>query len=350
VAALRNPALVFSHPQYPPLIGGAIALSWAISGAQSVRLGVVMMSCLTAFAVVAASTAIMELARRMLPTGSAAQDRQVRAVGLGAGTVVSVLLALVTYAAAGRYATDGSADLLWAVAAVGAIAYGLVLPWEPAHLGAAVLLAAVAGDTKTEGTVTGAAIIVLIAARSVLAAGSAGSPRPWQQPCAYMCGTLFAIGAWPIATHILHALPNVEFVGARTGTDESRLIATLHAAAPYLGMLAVAAPLAVVGAVCLHRRRRQSGIGNDSWGWAALLVGLGVVVAAYVTGPGSIKPWLSTSVRRTTLFPLIAAWWIMGAWAVVAAGAIPSSLGYKARAYPSKRASVAKTDDSSSVS
>ena len=345
VSALHNAALVFSHPQYPPLVGGVIALSWRVSGVHTVRLGIVMESCLTGFAVVAASTATMELARRLVPTGSALEDRRGRALTLGAGAVVSVHLAFVPFAAAGRFTTDGHPDLLWAIAAVGAVAYGLVLPWEPAHLGAAVLLVAVAGGTKTEGTLIGAAIVVLIAARGVLVARSTGPPQRWRQPCAYACGTLVVIGAWPILVHFLHALPNVETLGARIGTDQSRLQATLRTAAPHLEIVAVAVPVAYFGAVFLDTRRRASGIGNDLWAWTVLVVALGVIFAAYVTGPGSVNVWLANSVQRTTLFPALTAWWVMGTWAVVVAGAIPRRPGAASGPDGSKRMPVANYDD-----
>jgi hypothetical protein len=89
-----------------------------------------------------------------------------------------------------------------------------------------------------------------------------------------------------------------------------------------LEVLTVAVPVALAGAVFLQRRRRAAGVGADWWGWAALVAGLAVTTTAYVTGPGPIQVWLAASVQRTMLFPLLAAWWIVAAWVVIATGEI----------------------------
>ena len=327
VAALRNAALVFTHPQYPPLIGGSIALSWKISGLSSVRSGVVIIAVLSALAVLAAATGVMELARRTVPPDSTAENRLSQSVLLGVGAVLSVLLALTAIRAAGQAAIDGHADLLWAAAAVGAVTYGLVLPSTRTHVGTAMLLAAVAGTTKIEGTLTAASIIVLIGIRGVLAARpvNAGKVRrKYVQPIALALGSLMVVGAWPLVTHLLHALPNVEWLGKHEGTDWSRLGDTISSGEPHLEVLAVAVPLALVGAIFLRTQRRAAGVGNDAWAWAAILIGLTVAAVAYVTGPGAVEPWLLTSVQRITLFPLLAAWWIVASWVVVAAGQVPN--------------------------
>jgi hypothetical protein len=43
-----------------------------------------------------------------------------------------------------------------------------------------------------------------------------------------------------------------------------------------------------------------------------------VIAAAYVSGPGNTYFWLLTSVHRTTMFPITAAWLIIAVWAVLA--------------------------------
>ncbi|HEX4082669.1 MAG TPA: hypothetical protein VHX40_06850, partial [Acidimicrobiales bacterium] len=60
-----------------------------------------------------------------------------------------------------------------------------------------------------------------------------------------------------------------------------------------------------------------AGVGNDGWAWAALAAGIVIVAAAYVTGGGDVAFWLATSVHRTTFFPALVGWWIVGTWAVV---------------------------------
>ena len=136
------------------------------------------------------------------------------------------LLALIVFRAAGKASVDGHADVLWAAAAVGSVTFGLMLPWTRAHLGAAVLLAAVAGMTKSEGTFTAACIIVLIGIRGVLVARSrttrpahVAHVRAYIQPVAFAFGSLVLVGLWPVVVRLLHALPNVEFSGKRVGTN-----------------------------------------------------------------------------------------------------------------------------------
>jgi hypothetical protein len=335
VAALRNAALVFSHPQYPPLVGGTVALGWTISGLTTVRSGVVMIALLNALAIVAASTGVMELARRIVqsaPSDSASSDsassdsaivsRFGRGTVLGAGAVCSVLLALTAFREAGTAVIDGHADLLWAAAAVGAVTYGLVLPWTRGHLGAALLLACVAGTTKSEGTLTAAWIIALIALRGVLVGRSLNLRRSYVQPVAFAFGSLVVIGLWPLVVHLLRAIPNIEVSGTRDGNDGSRLADTIHSAAPHLEVLIVAVPVAILGGVFLRARRRALGVGNEALAWSVVVVAAAIVTAVYVTGPGSIKPWLDSSVDRTTLFPRLAAWWILGSWVVIATATV----------------------------
>ena len=60
------------------------------------------------------------------------------------------------------------------------------------------------------------------------------------------------------------------------------------------------------------------GVGNDLWAWAVVAIALASLGSVYVTGPGSIMDWLDSSIQRTTLFPLFAAWWIVSSWVVIA--------------------------------
>ena len=337
VAALRNAALVFSHPQYPPLVGGTVALSWTVSGLSTVRSGVVMIALLNALAVVAASTGAMELARHIVQSSSSDStiaSRFGRASVLGAGAVCSVLLALTAFREAGIALIDGHADLLWAAAAVGAVTYGLVLPWKRGHLGAALLLACVAGTTKSEGTATAAWIIALIGLRGVLVGRSLNLRRAYVQPVAFAFGSLAVIGLWPLVVHLLHALPNIEVSGARDGNDGSRLADTIRSAAPQLEVLVVTVPVAILGGVSLRARRRALGVGNDAFAWSAIVVAAAIVTAVYVTGPGSIQPWLSSSIDRTTLFPRLAAWWILASWVVIATATATAAAASSATGTP----------------
>ncbi len=318
VGALRNPALIFSHPQYPPLVGGSIALAWRVSGLQSVRSGVVLIALLNAFAILAASTGMMDLARAFVRASPTSTTQLARRCLLGLGLVLSVMLALTAFREAGRVAVNGHADLLWVAAAVGAATFGLLLPWSRNNVGIAMLLGVVAGMTKIEGTLTAAVIIVLIGFRGVLLARTGSSRKAYREPVLFAISSLALVSFWPAVVRILHSIPNAEWAGKRDGSDASRLVDTFRSAAPHLEVLAVAVPVALVGTLLLRRRRKMSGAGSDLWVWAAIIVAASGVSWAYVTGPGSIRLWLDTSIQRTSLFPLLGAWWIVAFWVLTA--------------------------------
>ena len=63
--------------------------------------------------------------------------------------------------------------------------------------------------------------------------------------------------------------------------------------APYLHVIVLAAPLAVVGGVILLRVRRRSGVANDWWAWAGLAVG----------------SWPSAGLRHRHRRPCGYGWW-----------------------------------------
>lgn len=302
LAALRNPALPFAHASYPPLVGGAVAVGWLVTGDRGYLLGVVIVALLNACAVASAAWVAIEVGRRC---GARV-----------AGVVVAGLFVLVAFGVAGPFATDGYADLLWAAAAVGAVGFGLVLPGRGHDLGAAVLLLVVAGLTKNEGTATAMAIVVLMAARSARGAWLHGRVG-WQRPLAAGAAGVLALGGWPVLMKLLDAAPNVEIIGSRQGDDVSRAHQAYDAMAAHLHVLLLALPVALVGALLLRRARRATGVGNDGWAWVALAAGALAVAMTYVTGAGNVEFWLVTSVNRTTFFPALAAWWIVGIWAVV---------------------------------
>lgn len=314
VAALRNPALLFAHPPYPPLVGGAVAVSWFVSGLHTYRLGVVIVALLGTLAALAAASASVELARRL----AVFADRGVRrTVILGVGVVTTGLLVIVAFGQGSL--TSGYADSLWSVAAVGAVAFGLVLPCELANTGAAVILAAVAGTTKLEGTLTAAIIVGLIAVRFLAREWSSERARARLHVCAYAFGAWFVIGVWPALIRLLGALPDrSSSSGPRQGSDLSRLYASLFSVWSELHIVAVALVVALLGVLVLRSARRRARLGNDAWAWAALGAGVLVVLFAYVVGSGNIHVWLERSVGRVMTFGQLEAYWIMATWAVIA--------------------------------
>jgi hypothetical protein len=324
VETLRSSAYTFSHPPYPPLIGGSVALTWLAAGVKSYRLGVVMIALLNALAILAAGSAVFEVASGLASTvGDSARRRRMLVVG------VALMLGVmaVAFYAPGTIAVNGYADLLWASAAVGAVAYGLVLPVTTANVGAAAVLAAVAGLTKLEGSLTAAVIVGLIALRWYL---SARSDAPLRARAVRVGGFAFCtwavIGVWPLVIRVLGALPDVPIQGPRRGTDSSRLAASFDGALSWAGTNVAAlcggVAVALLGWYFLRGARRRAALGNDLWAWSAVCVELCLILGAYVTGPGNALSWVQVSVARTTLFAALEAWWIMTTWAIVAVSAV----------------------------
>jgi hypothetical protein len=99
---------------------------------------------------------------------------------------------------------------------------------------------------------------------------------------------------------------------------------------PYLHVIVLAAPLAVIGGLALSRVRRRGGLANDLWAWAGLACGLLAVGGAFITGTGAIKPWLESTVHRVTEFSALTGWWIVAMWAVVASG-VPAAARHRGR-------------------
>jgi hypothetical protein len=316
VAALRNPALTFSHAPYPPLIGGAVAMSWFVSGLHTARLGVVIVALLSALAALAAASVSVELTRRLAVF---TESRNRRAVMLGAGVVTMGLLVSVAFAVARANMVDGYADSLWACAAVGAIAFGLVLPLEAPSVGAAAVLAAVAGTTKMEGSLTAAVIVGLIAVR-LLIHQRRTTTRAWMPVCVFALGTWFVIGIWPLVIRLLGALPDRAEGGPRRGTDATRLHASVLSAWSELHIVAVAVAISLIGSLVLRARRRRSALGSDAWAWIAVGAEVAIVVFAYMVGPGNVHDWLHASIRRTMMFAVLGSYWIMANWAMIAVG------------------------------
>jgi hypothetical protein len=329
VAALKNSALPFAHASYPPLVGGTVAVSWLATGNHSYTLGVDLVALLNACAVLSAAWVMVEagvLGGRQSgpPAGVAPGSGWVvrpRSLPNMVGVLVAVVLVLVTAGVAGIFATNGYADLLWAASAVGAVGFGLMLPLNRANLATAALLLLVAGLTKNEGTATSLAIVVLVAGRVAAQHYSVHRKIP---PGAVIGGVLgvLVLTAWALLCRLLGAAPNVETIGTNTASDATRAHLTYAAMAGHLHVLVLAAVVALVGAACLRRSRRRSGLGGDLWTWAALVAGVGVVAGVYVFGPGIVQLWLITSVHRTTFFPALLGWWVIGVWAVVAASAL----------------------------
>src|SRR5580692_3559165 len=153
LTGLQNVAYRFSNPDYPLLAPAAGALAFAFFGLGNLHLAVDMTVLLSACGLGVVGTGIAVAA-----SGGRQPTRAAAVAAAGA-------ICVVGFAVSGVFEIQGYADLLWAVAAVGAVIWGLVLPQSAQALGVAWICAVVASLTKNEGLTTAIAILVLIALR-----------------------------------------------------------------------------------------------------------------------------------------------------------------------------------------
>ncbi len=317
-----------------------VSVAWRVTGDQSVRLGVVTIALVNGCALVVAAFALVEAGRRVgsrlpLPDGTGTRSpeddvppRLVSLVPMGVGVVAGALLVFVAAGITEPFLTNGYADPIWSLAAVGAVAYGLQVssgPGPASDQGVAVVLILVAGLSKNEGFIVAVFLIALVALRALLAPPGA-ERRRWRRPVAVGAVELALVAAWPVLMRIIHARGESTSVSP-AGDWPSRARAAFDGMAPYLHVLVLAAPVAVVGGLVLSGTRRRSGVANDLWAWCGVAIGLVAVGGALAVGTGAIAPWLETTVHRVTEFSALAGWWIIALWAVVAAGAVVEATG-----------------------
>jgi hypothetical protein len=353
---MRVRDVVLVQTPYPPLVSASTALAWSVTGNESVRLGVVIIALLNTCALAVAAFALVEsarqFARRLLAAdqdgaGSSASRavalrEQVPLTPLVVGIASAALLVFVAFGITEPFMTNGYADPIWSLAAVGAVAYGLQLGINRVNQGVTLILVLVAGMSKNEGVVTAVALIALVAIRGLAAMSGEERHRRWWRPILLGLAQLTAVAAWPALMRVIHARgvsmsysPLHDMAGrARTAYDGM---------SPYLHVIVLAVPVAVVGGVVLSRVRRRSGVANDWWAWAGLASGLGAVGGAYVTSNASVQVWLVGTVDRVTEFPALTAWWIVAMWAVVAAGT-PAATRRHASPLPSDARSEVDAD------
>jgi hypothetical protein len=201
------------------------------------------------------------------------------------------------------------------------VAFGLQLRSDPSARAAAAILILVAGTTKNEGFVVAIALVVLVAARSIGWAGLRGAWGRWVVPVAVAGCQLVVLAWWPVLMKAIGARGATSTFTASTDLAH-RTDATVYGMSPYLHVLVLALPMAIIGGLALRTLRRKAEVGNDVWAWAALSIGLVAVGAALVTGSGAIGPWILSTVHRITEYPILQGWWIIGIWAVVAAAGV----------------------------
>jgi hypothetical protein len=315
---LRSPTLVLGQSAYPPLVSASTAVSWSVTGNHTLRLGVVVTALLNTCALAVASFALVECGRRAAGRLAATAERVWTVVPMVGGVVAAVLLVFIAFGITEPFMTNGYADPLWSLAALGAVAYGLQMRVGRSEQGAVLVLLLVAGMSKDEGVATASALIVLIALRWLVTMPADRRRILWWRPVVVGAVELAAVAAWPVLMRLIHARGQTSGTLSPAGDWVSRAHATADGMAPYLHVLVLAAPVAVVGGLLLSGVRRRSGVANDGWGWVGLACGLVAVGGALVVGSSGIAAWLLTTVHRVTEFPALTGWWIVATWAVVA--------------------------------
>ncbi|MGH9080123.1 MAG: hypothetical protein ACRDYE_08650 [Acidimicrobiales bacterium] len=333
---MRVKDAVIVQSAYPPLVSASNAVAWGVTGDHSFRLGVVVIAVLNTCALAVAAFSLVELGRRFSvrlsgtdaegggfgarPQTPPPPPAPARLAPMVVGVVSAALLVFVAFGITEPFMTNGYADPIWSLAAVGAVAFGLQAPGLRSGPAITTVLLLVAGMSKVEGTATAAALIVLVAGRAVLTMSAPDRRRKGWRPLALGAVQLALVGAWPVLMRAIHARGDSSTLSP-AGQWVGRAHATYDAMTPYLHVLVIAVPVAVVGGLVLGATRRLSGAANDGWGWAGLVCGLLVVGGAVVTGSGAVVPWLAVTVHRISEFPALAGWWILATWAVVASGA-----------------------------
>jgi hypothetical protein len=324
VTGLKNPAYLFSNPDYPPLVPAVGALAFALFGPGDLHIAPGTTVLLNACALGVVGTGIAALGR------GGHWVTRIGAVAAGGA------ICLVGFAVAAEFAVNGYTDLLWAAAAVGAVIWGLVLPRGPQTLVVAWICAAVATVTKNEGLTTGLAILVLIALRY----------RPltlsWVRRLRRRSesGVFSGLAVWPVTREwaeraafvVVPALPGLVWAGLirvngisdnffKSPSNETLVIrahATIDGMAAHLAVAPIAAAVLVAGCCLLRRDRERARFGNPAWLWLACLASLLTIFATYLFGGYEIYGWLTYSVNRTTIFAQLVLYAELAVWLVIA--------------------------------
>jgi len=316
--ALANPALAYSHPDYPPLVPATIAGAWTSTGGSGLWIAQAVSTVLTLSAVAMLAYAV----RHLVPT---ARPMVARLLALG--------VALGLWATADYGVAAGYVDHLWAAALAAAVALlfigGSIIDADGSpghgrggHLALAVLLATVAALTKNEGLVAAGMVAVLFTVRA----------RHHLHRAAWMWLPVAAGLAWAMvargfgATSDLSSSPRI---GQLTGGDLEplgRIPRTLTTFGGHVGwVLAGALVVSVIGAISLRRSRRTIGLVSDLWPWL-VIVGFGIgLLATYVISPYEIGWHLATSADRVGVLLLLVALTIVASWVLVAMEPAPGA-------------------------
>jgi hypothetical protein len=336
LTALRDPGLAASHANFPPLAGASVALGWVITGVSNDRVGQLVLAILTGCAVACVGAIVLEAAMLASARKSGRHASLTRIAVTLVGASAGAAWVLGAYGLAGAGATNGSVDLFWSAAAIGAAGLGLVLPIGGEHARAAAVLAVAAGLTKDAGIVTAVIVFVLIGARWLIASrrGLRLSVRGISRRRGLLAAVACAVGAagvlaWPIGAAVRRATSDDDLSGPRVGSLLSRTDSTWNALTAQLHLAGLALLIGIVAVIFLGRARRSIGLGSDGWLW---VLGVGEVVAVglvYIGGSRQIGSWLSATSSQEVLFAnclglALLAWWCVTGTVALLAPLVPA--------------------------
>lgn len=308
-AALGNPQVVFSHPDYPPLLPAAIASAWTASGASSLRLAQSLGALLTLGALIVLALIVRQLA------GPQAKF---------AGTACGLAVGLSAWAAAPFGPAGGYADHLWATVWVGAAALLLIDPETVDREGGrkivlAAVLMSVAALVKTEGFLA----VIMLAALFTLR-----SRRRWRSTGPVWVSVL-AGGAWVVVSRLhgassdLATSATVRLTQFKSGdfTALDRLDPIVAAMREQFGwLLVLGMVITILGVALLGRLRSHLGLASTWWIWALLGCYLATLVATFLLSEYDIAWHLGTALDRVTVPIMLLVAVNTASWVITAIG------------------------------
>ena len=310
--ALGNPALVYSHPDYPPLAPATIAGAWTVTGGTGLWVAQVVSTVLT----LSALAMLAYTVRHLVPT---VRPMVARLVALG---VALSLWSLADYGVAGGYV-----DHLWSAALAAAVVLlfiggTVVAPGGRSgdeapggELALAVVLMVVAAVTKNEGLVAVAMVAVLFTIRA----------RHQLRRAAWVWVPVAAGMAWSVigrsfgAASDLASSPRITQLIEGDLAPLERVGPTVSSLRDYVGWALLGAlVVSLIGVAALRRRRRELGLVSVIWPWLVVAGFAVVLIATYVISPYDLGWHLITSADRVGVLLVLVCLSIVASWVLVA--------------------------------
>lgn len=301
--AMRTPAFVFSHGDYPPLASATNGALWWLLGSRSLKEAQVVTAVLGLSAITMLGFAVWRLFVGNL-------SRVV--VTLGAA-----LLVLACYEIAGvDAATNGYVDFLWAACFAAAAVLLVASPLSDETLRWGALLLAVAALTKNEALIAA----LLLGGIGVVRA------RLRLQWIAVLAVALAPGVAWLALTKLAHVPADKWRFSALFHRDPvvtDRIVPTLHWLWRDLNVVVLtAAVVSLLGYFFLRDARRSITGSWFPWMWLAWVALMGPLVLAYVVTTDDLWWRLYTSAERTTIAPNLLLLPEIAIWTLVAISAV----------------------------